>query len=103
MKEWIRDLLAKDVKKMDIKEVVDDSGWQTLRKSFIGTWKKTPNENVKKLREYLGDFSNALKLRKVHNYLVGSAFRMGIIDSPEIRKLRDEVCKKRKELEEKEG
>ena len=72
---------------MKIQEIVNDSEWQSLRKSFVGTWKKTPVENCKKLRAYLGNLSDPLKVRRVHNYLTGSAFRIGIIQHEEINKL----------------
>jgi len=74
-----------------IKEVVNDSEWQKLRLSFIGTWKTTPTENILKLREYIGDGSDPLKVRRIHNYLTGSAFRIGIISHPEITKFLNEV------------
>jgi hypothetical protein len=99
IKPWIKEIVAsstkEEVSKMDIREVVNDPEWQELRKSFIGTWKKTPEENVKKLREYLGDFSDPLKLRRVLNYTTGSGFRMKMITHPEIDKLREEVKKAR--------
>lgn len=81
----------KEVRSMDIRDVVRDAEWQALRGSFVGTWKRTPNENVLKLRAYLGDMKDPMKLRRVLNYLTGSAFRIGIIDGPSISKLRDEV------------
>jgi len=64
---------------MDIREVVNDPQWQELRGSFVGTWMKEESGNVIKLRNYLGDFNDPLKLRRVHNYLTGSGFRMGKI------------------------
>jgi hypothetical protein len=69
---------------MDIRQVVADPEWQALRASFVGTWMKTPVENIEKLREYLGDFSDPLKLRRVHNYLTGTAFRIRLISHPAI-------------------
>jgi len=83
--------------KSDIQEVVNDEEWQELRKSFVNTWKKTPEENIKKLRDYLGGMEDPLKLRRVHNYLTGSGFRIGVISHPEITKLLEEVREKRKE------
>ena len=80
---------------MNIKEVVNDPEWQTIRKSFVGTWKFHPEANCNVLRTYLGDFSDPLKLRRVHNYLTGSGFRIGIISHPEIDKLLNEVRKSR--------
>ena len=75
----------------NIKQVVDDPEWQILRKSFVGTWMLTPSENVRKLRRYLSNFSDPLKLRRVHNYLTGSGFRSGKIHGEEIIKLLKEV------------
>jgi hypothetical protein len=81
------------VKATDIREVVADAEWQTIRLSFLGTWKnpKKAQANVEVLRAYVSPFSNPLKVRRVLNYLTGSAFRMGIIHSPEIEALREEV------------
>jgi hypothetical protein len=76
---------------MTIKQIVNDSEWQTLRKSFLGTWKTSNGENVEALRTYLGDFSDPLKLRRVHNYLTGSGFRIGIISSFASEELLEEV------------
>jgi hypothetical protein len=75
----------------DIRQIVNDPEWQILRQSFVGTWMLTPSQNVRKLRNYLGDFSDSLKLRRVHNYLTGSGFRSGKIRSEEINKLLKEV------------
>jgi hypothetical protein len=85
-----------------MKELVSRSDWQELRKSFIGTWKKTPKENVKKLRIFLGDIESteSEKLLIVFNYLTGSVFRIGIIKHPDIEILKNEIkeeIKKRKE------
>lgn len=75
----------------DIRKVVDLPEWQELRKSLVGTWTKTPQENVKKLRDFGGDLSDSRRVRILLNYLTGSGFRIGIISSPEISKFRDEV------------
>lgn len=76
---------------MDIREVVKDPEWQSLRKSFVGTWKRSPVKNVAELVSYLGEFKCPYKLRRVHNYLTGSGFRIGIISSPAIDELREKV------------
>ena len=76
---------------MTIQQIVNDPEWQILRKSFVGTWMLIPSENVRKLRRYLNDFSDPLKLRRVHNYLTGSGFRSGKIKGEEINKLLKEV------------
>jgi hypothetical protein len=75
----------------DIRKVVDLPEWQALRKDLVGTWKKTPEENVRRLREFGGDLSDPRKVRILINYLTGSGFRIGIISHPEITKYRDEV------------
>lgn len=77
--------------KLTIQQIVDDPEWQALRGSFVGTWKKTPTENVTRLREYLGPMTEWIRLRRVLNYLTGSGFRMKVIDHPEIDKLLNEV------------
>jgi len=83
MKEW---------KGVPMKEIVNDKEWQTLRKSFEGTWKNNPKENVKKLRAYLNvDPDDSFRWVRVFNYLTGTAFRIGVISHPEITKLRTEV------------
>jgi hypothetical protein len=77
----------------DIREVVALPEWQDLRVSFLNTWKKDPEGNVKKLRQFLGPVADAddRKLRIVYNYLTGSGFRMYTITHPEITTLLEEV------------
>ena len=53
----------------NIKSVVRNEKWQKLRKSMIGTWRKTPKQNLSKLKNYLGKNPGEKKLRRVHNYL----------------------------------
>jgi hypothetical protein len=72
---------------LPIIEVVSDPEWQSIRRSFLGTWKKTPADNVARLRAYLGDGSDPLKVRRLLNYLTGSAFRIGVISHPHIDSL----------------
>jgi hypothetical protein len=76
---------------MKIQDIVNNEEWQAIRRSMVGTWKKTPEDNCKKLEEYLGDFSDYYKLRRVLNYLTGSGFRLGIIQHPAIDTLREKV------------
>jgi hypothetical protein len=76
---------------VSIKEIVDDPEWQALRRSFLGTWKCQPEKNVAALKAYLGDASCALRLRRVHNYLTGSGFRLGVISHPAIDQFLNEV------------
>lgn len=74
-----------------IKEVVNDPEWQFIRGSMVGTWKSCAKDNCQMLEIYLGDFSDPLKRRRVHNYLTGSGFRIGIISDPEIDKLLNKI------------
>ena len=85
MNKWKR------VRALNIKVVVDDKEWQSLRESFLGSWKSEPIENVIKLREYIQDMSCPFRVRRVLNYLTGTAFRIGIISHPEVTKLLNEV------------
>lgn len=86
-----RKLSALQVRAMDIKDVVKDPKWQALRQSLVGTWILKPQANVNKLRIYLGEFCDPLKVRRVLNYLTGSGFRGGAISHPSITKLLKEV------------
>lgn len=75
---------------------MNDPQWQALRSSLVGTWKKTPVENVARLRAYLAeDPACPLRLRRLHNYLTGSGFRLGIISHPAVDQLLAEVRRKR--------
>jgi hypothetical protein len=77
---------------IDIRIVVDDPEWQALRKSFLGTWKASPSTNVNQLCSYLlKGLGDPYRWRRVHNYLTGSAFRLGVISHPEIDRLRELV------------
>ena len=75
----------------DIRKIVDDPEWQKLRQGLVGTWKTNSKASVLTLRKYLGSMKDPMKVRRVHNYLTGSAFRIGIISSPGITKLLNEV------------
>jgi len=76
---------------LDIRDVVRDPQWQRLRQGLVGTWKRQPAENVRLLRDYAGDFTDPLRLRRLHNYLTGTAFRIGAIQHPDITALLQEV------------
>lgn len=75
----------------NIKEVVNDPEWQHIRESMVGTWNLIGDDNCKRLRWYLDDFSDPLKLRRVHNYLTGSGFRSGRIKCDEVDQLLKEI------------
>jgi len=80
-----------NVFKEDIRVVVNMEEWQILRKSLVGTWKHKSAENVLKLRVFGGDLTDPRRVRILLNYLTGSGFRIGVIDSAEIREFRDIV------------
>ena len=91
------------LEKTPMSELVQDPEWQELRAGLVGTWKKTPEENVRKLRKWLGPIETTenVKLTIMMNYLTGSGFRIGIISHPDVIKLRGEVSaeiKRRKAL-----
>lgn len=82
---------------MTIQQIVADPEWQDLRASLVGTWRACPVENVHCLTTYLGDLTCPLRLRRVHNYLTGTAFRIGSITHPAIDDLLARVRMARKE------
>jgi hypothetical protein len=90
---------GKQVKNLKIQIVVADRGWQELRGSFVGTWKHTPEENVKRLSDYVGDMNDPLKVRRVLNYLTGSAFRIGIVEGSGVEELRKKIRNSWKKLQ----
>ena len=96
-------MVAQELIRSDIKEIVNDPTWQALRESFVGTWIESPTTNVKKLREYLGENPGYEKLRRVQNYLTGSGFRSGKIKHLEIDQLLSSVTKQLKEKKMKRG
>jgi hypothetical protein len=79
-------------------KLVNDPGWQRVRKSLLGKWKENPTWCCSQLRKYLGSISGASKdkIKVVMNYLVGSGFRMGKIKHPCITKLRTQLSMERK-------
>lgn len=84
---------AAEVRSANIKLVVAEPVWQDMRARYVGTWKteELMKANINEMRGYLGKMDDPLKVRRSLNYLTSSAFRIGIISSPEISKLRDEV------------
>jgi hypothetical protein len=69
---------ARVVKGMDIKKVVDDPEWQSVRKSLIGNWVGNHKQNVKTLRSYFNMHKDSpLAVRRVINVLTGSVHRTG--------------------------
>ena len=80
----------------NIKQVVKNKEWQALRESMEHTWNSEPSakRNLLKLKRYLGNTTNADKLRRVHNYL--GALRG--VHYPGIALYRNQIRKRRTEL-----
>jgi hypothetical protein len=74
-----------------IQEVVNDPEWQALRLSLLRRWRNFPTECLEDLRQYGGDLSDPDKVRRLLNYLTGSGFRTGKINSPAIEAYRETV------------
>lgn len=92
-------LSAKEVQRMKMVDIVDESQWQKLRKSLVGTWKSSPIESTQKLKDYVGDGIDPIKVRRVLNYLTGTYFRL-YSDSllPETKRLRTFVSERWRDL-----
>jgi hypothetical protein len=84
---------ARAVKGMDIKKVVDDPEWQSIRKSLIGNWINNHKHNVKTLRAYFNKHKDSpLAVRRVLNVLTGSVHRTGKTEGQkETNELRKDV------------
>lgn len=82
---------AKEVRRANIKVVVASPEWQKIRHDFIGTWHEHPEENIKIMRDYVGNMTDPIKVRQVLNYVTSSGFRIGIISDPSITKFREEI------------
>jgi len=84
-------ITARQVKAMNIKEVVKDAEWQEIRKSLIGHWTKDYLRNVNTLRKYFEqNMCNPLAIRRLVNVLTGSVHRTkktaGQKETDELRK-----------------
>ena len=86
-------------KGIPIQEIVADTEWQALRKVMVGHWKSDPDTNIELLRLYKGLRDTEFAKVRIYNYLTGTAFRMGIIKSPEIDELKKEVKEELKSLQ----
>jgi hypothetical protein len=95
------------VEKKPIHQIVERPDWQRLREELKGKWNLNPEENVRKLRAWIGPLQTTQyeKLRIVMNYLTGTGFRTGKIKHPSIQKLRDDISVelKRRKVEESRG
>lgn len=58
-----------------MRAVLYDVEWQRLRVSLLGSWNGSVQENIDKLRDYVGDGSDSCKVYRVLNCL--NAVRMG--------------------------
>jgi hypothetical protein len=77
----------------DIRIVVKNKTWQSLRESMSHTWTSERNakRNLTKLKRYLDNTANEDKLRRVHNYLAALRGK----PYPEIRRMRNQIKHKR--------
>ena len=84
--------LAKYVRGMDIKKVVDDKEWQTVRVWLKGKWAKRGAECTQALKDYLyKDKNDPYRVRRVLNYVTCSGFRTGAIKEPTAYVFREDV------------
>ena len=84
--------LAREVKGTNIKVVVDDPEWQTLRLWLKGKWAIRGKECVQRMRNYFEvDKENPWRVRRLLNYLTCSGFRTGAIKEASAEVLREEV------------
>ena len=74
-----------------MKQIMADSKWQELRKSMVGKWKESPEQNIKKLRDYLGDMADIVKVYRVYIYLNIIGFKGGKLNSTGLTKLLKEI------------
>jgi|TARA_B110000263_G_C15222632_1_gene470718 hypothetical protein len=93
-------ITPKEVKSMNIQDVVNDTEWQRLRKSLIGHWVHNHTHNVNSLKEYfINNFDDPLAIRRLVNVLTGSVHRVGHTKGQlETDQLRKEVRIRWKEL-----
>jgi hypothetical protein len=84
--EWKKQLYL-----INNRQLFSDPEWTELRKSFLKTWNVTPEQNVKRLRAYLGDYKDKLRILRVRNYLNGDGFKPGIIEHAIIDQLKEEL------------
>jgi len=84
--------LAREVKGTNIKVVVNDPEWQTLRLWLKGKWVAMGPECANRLRKYFEvDKTNPWRVRRVLNYVTCSGFRTGAIKESSVDALREEV------------
>ena len=79
--------------KPQFKNFQSDPVWLELRGSMIGTWKEKAEENIQKLKEYLGPIRDRRdpKYRRVHSYLTSSGFGRNGIQHPAISRFLIEI------------
>jgi hypothetical protein len=74
---------------------IKDPDWQKIRVVLAGEW-YNPVKNIGLLRDYLGDFSDSVRVRRVMNYL--TAFRSDGKGQIEICDLLKDIKMKRADL-----
>ncbi len=75
-------------------EWTNDREWQEVRKKLLGRWKTDHDNCLKEIKAYVEplEFATDGQVCVVLNYLTCTAFRIGMIDSPQIRAFRKEIC-----------
>lgn len=76
-------------------KIIKDPEWHDITVKLSGHW-YNPIQNIGLLREYLGDFSDSSRIRKVSNYLTG--FRSDGNGQIEICELLKDIKIKRSDL-----
>jgi hypothetical protein len=80
---------------MALHRIEKDTEWQKIKVILTGEW-HNPVKNIGMLREYLGDFSDSARIRRVMNYL--TAFRSDGRGQVEICDLLRDIKIKREDL-----
>lgn len=83
---------AKEVRAMNIQDVVDDPEWQKVRLWLKGKWSSRGPECTMALKNYLyKNKKDPFRVRRVLNYVTCSGFRTGAIKEPTAYEFREEV------------
>jgi hypothetical protein len=81
----------------NLRKFLTDPEWHELKGKLSLSWKKDSESNVQLLRNYLGDFSDPVKVRRVSNFLTGTGFRLDRSNQIELCDLLRDIKVKRTE------
>jgi hypothetical protein len=81
----------------NMRKFLTDPEWYELKGKLSHAWNKDSESNVQLLRNYLGDFSDPSRLRKVSNLLTGTGFRLNRSNQIELCDLLRDIKVKRTE------